>query len=235
MVHESPNSKPLLIFTFMAESTKKICLVTVLLFLSISRVFHNVTATAVVEDDIRCLHGLKDSLTDRNGNLNSWNFLNYSMGFICKFAGVDCWNDRENRVISLALPGMDLCGELPDALKYCSSLQTLDLSGNRFIGPIPLEICNWMPFLVTLDLSNNSFSGSIPAELGNCTYLNKLMLNNNKLSGNIPPEISSLTRLKVLSLANNNLSGIIPLFSGLSNFEFGGNRYLCGGPLAKCG
>lgn len=130
---------------------------------------------------------------------------------------------------------MNLSRQLPDAFKYCSSLTTLDLSGNRFSGPIPSEICSWTPFLVNLDLSNNSFSGSIPAELGNCTYLNKLMLNNNKLSGNIPPEISRLTRLKVLSVANNNLSGKIPPFSGLSDFEYGGNRHLCGGPLAKCG
>ncbi|MCD9638046.1 hypothetical protein HAX54_021713 [Datura stramonium] len=207
-----------------------------LLFLSFSPLLHNVTAAAaVVEDDIRCLRGLKDSLTDPNGNLNSWNFLNYSMGFICKFIGVDCWNDSENRVIGLTLASMDLSGQLPDAFKYCSSMITLDLSGNSFYGPIPSEICSWVPFLVSLDLSNNSFSGSIPAELGNCTYLNKLMLNNNKLSGNIPPEISRLTRLKVLSLANNNLSGSIPPFSGLSDFEFGGNRHLCRGPLTKCG
>ncbi|XP_060198182.1 inactive LRR receptor-like serine/threonine-protein kinase BIR2 [Lycium barbarum] len=205
------------------------------LFLSFSGVLHNVTAVAVVEDDIRCLQGLKNSLTDPNGYLNSWNFLNYSTGFICKFVGVNCWNDRENRVLGLTLPSMDLSGQLPDALKYCSSVTTLDLSGNRFSGPIPSEICSWIPFLVSLDLSNNRFSGSIPAELGNCTYLNKLVLNNNKLSGNIPPAISCLRRLKVLSLANNNLSGSIPPFSGLSDFEFRGNRHLCGWRLAKCG
>ncbi|XP_049380926.1 probable inactive receptor kinase At1g27190 [Solanum stenotomum] len=202
-----------------------------LLFLSFSVLLHNVTAS----DDIRCLQGLKNSFKDPNGNLNSWNFSNYSMGFICKFIGVGCWNALENRVLSLSLPNMNLSGQFPDAFKYCSSLTTLDLSGNRFSGPIPSEICSWTPFLVILDLSNNSFSGSIPAELGNCTYLNKLMLNNNKLSGNIPPEISRLTRLKVLSVANNNLSGKIPPFSGLSDFEYGGNRHLCGGPLAKCG
>lgn len=78
------------------------------------------------------LGACKDSFKDSNGNLNSWNFLNYSMGFICKFIGVDCWNDRDNGVISLSLPNMDLSGQLPDAFKYCSSLTTLDLSGNKF-------------------------------------------------------------------------------------------------------
>lgn len=192
---------------------------------------HNVTAS----NDIKCLQGLKDSFKDPNVNFNSWNFSNYSMGFICKFVGVIYWNNLENRMISLSLPNMNLSVQLPDAFKCCSSLATLHLSGNRFCGPIPSEICSWTAYLVKLDLSNNSFSGSIPAELGNCTYLNKLILNNNKLSGNIPPEISQLTRLKVLSLANNNLSGNIPPFSGLTDFEYGGNRHLCGGTLAKCG
>lgn len=107
-----------------------------LLFLSFSVLLHNVTAS----DDIRCLQGLKESFKDPNGNLNSWNFLNYSMGFICKFIGVSCWIDHENRVISVSLPNMDLSGQLPDAFKYCSSMTSLDLSGNRFSGPIPSEI-----------------------------------------------------------------------------------------------
>lgn len=103
------------------------------------------------------------------------------------------------------------------------------------VTSFPSELCSWIPFLVILDLSNNRFSGSIPGELGNCTYLNKLMLNHNKLCGNIPPEIARLTTLKVLSLANNNLSGNIPPFSGLTHYEFGGNRHLCCGSSPKCG
>ncbi|KAJ8549911.1 hypothetical protein K7X08_033618 [Anisodus acutangulus] len=191
---------------------------------------------AIAEDDIKCLQGVKNSLTDPKNNLNSWNFANSTVGYICKFVGVSCWNDRENRLINLELRDMNLKGDkVPDSLQYCSSLQTLDLSGNYLSGPIPSDICTWLPFLVTLDLSNNEFSGSIPADLVKCSYLNKLMLNDNKLNGNIPSQFSSLVRLKIFSVANNDLKGRIPeaLDSG-GSFDFGGNDGLCGGPLGKC-
>ncbi|GLU11186.1 hypothetical protein SLE2022_279470 [Rubroshorea leprosula] len=52
----------------------------------------------VVEDDIKCLRGVKDSLTkcrsDPEWKLSSWNFSNSSVGFICQSVGVTCWNDR---------------------------------------------------------------------------------------------------------------------------------------------
>ncbi|OIT38435.1 PREDICTED: inactive LRR receptor-like serine/threonine-protein kinase BIR2 [Nicotiana attenuata] len=193
--------------------------------------------SAVAEDDIKCLQGVKNSLTDPKGNLKSWNFANSTVGFICKFVGASCWNDRENRLITLQLRDMNLGGsKIPDSLQYCKSLQNLDLSGNRLSGSIPSDICTWLPFLVTLDLSNNEFTGSIPADLVSCSYLNKLMINDNKLSGNIPPQFSSLSRLKTFSVANNDLSGRIPAaFNSANSFDFGGNDGLCGGPLGKCG
>ncbi|KAM7268518.1 hypothetical protein ACFE04_010684 [Oxalis oulophora] len=189
---------------------------------------------AIAEDDVKCLKGLKSSLDDPEGKLNSWSFTNTSIGFICNFVGVTCWNNQENRVISVELRDMTLNGQI-DSLMYCQSLQTLDLSENMFSGTIPEKLCDWMPFLVSLDLSNNKFSGSIPPELGNCTYLNKLILSDNHLSGNIPYEFSHLNRLKTFSVANNDLRGEIP--SDLSNFDsanFKGNK-LCGKPLGKCG
>ena len=135
---------PLFPFIFSFTMTKS-----TIFFLSFSVLLHNVTAS----NDIKCLQGLKDSFKDPNGNLYSWNFSNYFMGFICKFVGVICWNNLENRMISLSLSNMNLSGQLPDAFKYCSSLATLHLSGNRFCGPIPSEICSWTPYLVKLDLS----------------------------------------------------------------------------------
>ncbi|XP_048140614.1 probable inactive receptor kinase At1g27190 isoform X2 [Rhodamnia argentea] len=93
-----------------------------------------VSAVAVVEDDVKCLQGLKASLSDPQGTLGSWRFASSSVGFICKFVGVSCWNDQENRVISLELRGMDLTGQIPESLQYCQSLQTLDLSNNGLSG-----------------------------------------------------------------------------------------------------
>ncbi|KAG9153482.1 hypothetical protein Leryth_018744 [Lithospermum erythrorhizon] len=176
------------------------------------------------EDDVKCLEGVKGSLKDPNGRLSLWDFSNSTVGFICDFSGVSCWNNRENRLISVELRDMGLAGNIPDALQLCESLQKLDLSGNSLSGEIPKGICDWLPYLVTLDLSKNALTGSIPADLVNCSYLNNLILDDNKLSGSIPYEVASLGRLKRFTVSNNDLSGRVPEF-----------QFNCGGDLGKCG
>ncbi|XVF16513.1 hypothetical protein REPUB_Repub10bG0037700 [Reevesia pubescens] len=192
--------------------------------------------SAVTEDDMKCLEGVKNSLNDPDGKLSTWTFNNNSVGFICQFVGVSCWNERENRLLRLELRDMELSGQLPQSLEYCQSLQTLDLSANKLSGTIPPQICNWLPYLVTLDLSSNDLSGSIPPELSKCAYLNYLILSSNRLSGSIPYQLSGLDRLKRFSIANNDLTGAIPSsFENLDKADFAGNSGLCGGPLGKCG
>ncbi|XP_010551471.1 PREDICTED: probable inactive receptor kinase At1g27190 [Tarenaya hassleriana] len=191
-----------------------------------------------LEDDVLCLEGLKNSLKDPSGRLSGWSFSNSSSSAVsvCKLTGVSCWNEKENRIISLQLQSMQLAGQIPESLKFCRSLQSLDLSDNDLSGPIPSQICSWLPYLVTLDLSGNKLGGSIPAQIVDCKFLNSLALNDNKLSGSIPTELSRLDRLRRLSLADNDLSGPIP--SELSKFEegdFSGNHGLCGKPLSGCG
>uniref|UniRef100_A0A5B6YIS8 Protein kinase domain-containing protein n=1 Tax=Davidia involucrata TaxID=16924 RepID=A0A5B6YIS8_DAVIN len=204
--------------------------------LPIVLIFLYVISMAIGEDDVKCLQGVKNKLGDPQSKLSSWNFSNNSIAFICKFVGVSCWNDRENRLITLELRDMQLSGGIPDALQNCHSLQGLDLSGNDLSGPIPANICSWLPFLVTLDLSNNHLTGLIPADLANCSYLNNLILSGNKLSGSIPYQFSSLGRLKKFSVADNDLSGRIPSFlEAFDSSNFDGNDGLCGGPLGKCG
>ncbi|XP_078443423.1 leucine-rich repeat protein kinase family protein [Wolffia australiana] len=194
-------------------------------------------AVAGGEDAVRCLRGVKDSLSDPQGKLaSSWVFENTTVGFVCFFPGVSCWNPSENRVQKLQLSSMALAGQIPPALQFCSDTDELDLSRNAFSGGIPAELCRWLPNLVTLDLSFNSLSGQIPPELANCRYLNRLDLSGNRLSGSIPSQLSGLSRLKSFSVAGNGLSGGVP--AGLAAFpasSFGGNSGLCGGPLGKCG
>ncbi|KAB2011518.1 hypothetical protein ES319_D09G026500v1 [Gossypium barbadense] len=193
-------------------------------------------SSAVTEDDIKCLKGIKNSLNDPDGKLSNWSFNNNSTGFLCNLVGVECWMEREDRLLSLQLRDMKLSGQLPQSLQYCQSLQTLDLSANRLSGTVPAQICSWLPYLVTLDLSSNDLSGSIPSELSNCAYLNNLVRSNNRLSGSIPEQLSGLLRLKRFSVANNDLKGAIPLsFENNSKVDFAGNSGLCGRPLGKCG
>ncbi|KAB2011519.1 hypothetical protein ES319_D09G026600v1 [Gossypium barbadense] len=186
-------------------------------------------SSTVTEDDIKCLKGIKNSLNDPDGKLSNWSFNNNSAGFLCNLVGVECWMEREDRLLSLQLRDMKLSGQLPQSLQYCQSLQTLDLSANRLSGTVPAQICSWLPYLVTLDLSSNDLSGSIPSELSNCAYLNNLVLSNNRLSGSIPEQLSGLLRLKRFSVANNDLKGAIPLsFENNSKVDFAGNSGLCG-------
>ncbi|KAL5080156.1 hypothetical protein RYX36_008577 [Vicia faba] len=196
------------------------------------------TSSQAEEDDVRCLRGIKESLGNSESGISSWSFNNDTVGFICDFTGVTCWNVRENRVLGLELKGMQLKGKIPESLKYCGqNLQKLDLGSNSLSSVIPTQICSWMPFLVTMDLSGNDLSGSIPNTLVNCSYLNELVLSDNHLSGRIPYEIGSLTRLHKFSVANNQLSGSIPsFFNRFDKDGFDGNSGLCGGPLgSKCG
>ncbi|KAJ0837297.1 putative non-specific serine/threonine protein kinase [Helianthus annuus] len=145
---------------------------------------------AAAEDDVNCLRGLLRSLHDPDHTLSSWNFNNNTAGFICRFDYVGCWNDQENRVISLKPADLGLAGTFPSDIRFCKNLQTLDLSGNNITGEIPTELCTWLPYLVDINLSGNRFTGQIPSDFGDCAFLNIVDLSSNRLSGNIPVQLS---------------------------------------------
>ncbi|KAL0377494.1 UNVERIFIED_CONTAM: Inactive LRR receptor-like serine/threonine-protein kinase BIR2 [Sesamum radiatum] len=115
------------------------------------------------EDDTRCLQEVKNSLTDPEGKLNSWVFSNTTVGFICKFVGVSCWNDRENRLIGLELRDFSLTGSIPDSLQFCHSLQTLNLADdNKLSGNIPYQLSS-LGRLKKFSVANNDLSGRVPS------------------------------------------------------------------------
>ena len=192
--------------------------------------------------NLQCLLDFKSSITDSRGALSSWDTQNTSNeNNICNWQGVSCFSNNAVPVYKITLQNLGLEGTWPSGLNKCPSLQTLDLTGNSFTGPISSTLSTDIPNLVYLDVSNNSISGSIPNDLGSCKFLNDLILNNNQLTGEIPASIGQLDRLAVFNVANNQLSGTIPsTFTNRNNAStvksfnassFEGNTYLCGAPL----
>lgn len=192
---------------------------------------------SAVQSDIDCLMSIKDSFEDPLKILNTtWKFDNLTEGFICKFAGIQCWHPDETRVLSISLPDMGLKGKFPRGLKNCTSITSLDLSSNALHGSIPSDISKIIGFMVLLDLSSNNFSGKIPANLANCSFLNSLKLDNNNFTGHIPAEIGLLGRLKTFNVANNRLTGPVPRFRNATfpAESYANNAGLCGEPLPPC-
>nr|KAJ0188780.1 hypothetical protein LSAT_V11C900473490 [Lactuca sativa] len=187
------------------------------------------------EADISCLRSIKESLEDPSHIFSSWDFNYMYEGFICTFAGVECWHD-DNIVISIHLAGKKLRGSFPVGIKNCTNMATLDLSSNYISGPIPSDLGDGLDFIVDLNLSNNSLSGPIPRSIVNWRYINVLRLDNNNLTGQIPSDLTALDRIKVFNVTNNRLSGPVPIFSNgdFSAESYGNNLELCGGPLKAC-
>ncbi|GER57336.1 leucine-rich repeat protein kinase family protein [Striga asiatica] len=203
-----------------------ISLITITIYiLSIIKLVHTTSS------DVECLRAVKSSLQDPSNHLDTWNFENGTNTSICRFNGIECWHENDNRVLNVKLSGMGLSGNFPLGFSNCSSMTGLDLSSNELHGQIPVNISYIIGYVTSLDLSSNQFSGEIPENLANCTYLNTLKLENNRLTGQIPMRIGQLGRLTTFSVARNRLTGPVPNFwnatFGLDSYE--GNLGLCGG------
>ncbi|KAH1084082.1 hypothetical protein J1N35_023843 [Gossypium stocksii] len=97
--------------------------------------------------------------------------------------------------------------QLTGEISYLNVRDSVDLSSNRFTGPLPRVIST----LSTLHLSNNSFSGSLSELICNpsLTGMLALYLDTNLLIGEIPDCWNHWEILSYLNLANNNLTGKI--------------------------
>ncbi|XP_024984273.1 probable LRR receptor-like serine/threonine-protein kinase At3g47570 [Cynara cardunculus var. scolymus] len=121
---------------------------------------------------------------------------------------------------SLSLDGNKLEGNIPSGLSNCRGLQLLDLSRNNLSGHIPKEIFGLSSLTVGLDLSDNRFVGSLPIEVGALQNLVFFDVSNNMISGVIPVSLGACTSLVVLAMAGNTIEGEIPTsFRSLRGLE----------------
>ncbi|KAF2286862.1 hypothetical protein GH714_033510 [Hevea brasiliensis] len=110
------------------------------------------------------------------------------------------------QITHMVLSNNQIKGNLPNQLKT-PNLRFIDLSSNRFGGPLPL----WSANATELYLQGNLFSGSIPENIGGLMpRLEKLYAFSNHLTGRIPSSLCDIGGLQVLSLRNNQISGELP-------------------------
>ncbi|CAL9025117.1 unnamed protein product [Prunus brigantina] len=114
---------------------------------------------------------------------------------------------------------------------WSSNITMLFLRDNLFSGPIPHNISQVLPNLTHLDISRNFLSGSIPHFWNNIPSLYIVDMSNN-ISGTIPRSLGSLTSLRVFFLYSNNFSGEVPFLKNCSDMkilDLGDNKFF--GPI----
>ncbi|DBA82772.1 TPA: hypothetical protein ACH3X1_007000 [Trebouxia sp. C0004] len=116
-------------------------------------------------------------------------------------------------VLSVALPGNNLQGTIPDQAFFPDlvTLVTLDLRGNNLTGTLPSSLTpSNLQYLSGIFLDRNGLTGTIPAAVFQFKTLMTLRLGQNQLSGALYPSISGMDNLIILRLSDNQLTGSIP-------------------------
>nr|GME13188.1 LRR receptor-like serine/threonine-protein kinase FLS2 [Ipomoea batatas]GME16684.1 LRR receptor-like serine/threonine-protein kinase FLS2 [Ipomoea batatas] len=142
-------------------------------------------------------------------------------------------------------------GKLPDLSNKLSPFSLIDLSYNKFWGPISTfvgdflilnlsnnEFVGSISFLCSIitqntlciDLSYNHFSGKVPdCWNNNISNLAIINLANNDFYGEVPQSLGSLPQLQSLHLPNNYFNGELPSsfqnFTSLRIMNLGGNKF----------
>ncbi|WMV25772.1 hypothetical protein MTR67_019157 [Solanum verrucosum] len=184
------------------------------------------------KDEVSILLAIKSSLVDPMDHLKDWNFSNNESSIHCKWNGVFC--NSKSYVEKLDLSNMNLSGRvsdqiqglqslsllnlccndfstsLPKSLANLTSLKSIDVSQNNFVGEFPDGIGMSNPGLKYVNVSSNNFEGFLPEDLGNATLLEVMDFRGSFFEGSIPGCYKNLKNLKFLGLSGNNLSGEIP-------------------------
>ncbi|KAK8949032.1 Protein TOO MANY MOUTHS [Platanthera zijinensis] len=111
----------------------------------------------------------------------------------------------------LDLHGNRLTASIPSSFSSLTNLRLLDLGSNQLAGAIP-ELNS--PSLSVLDLNRNLLHSQIPDSLSKCKSLIKIDLSRNRIIGSIPNSLRNLKDLILLDLSHNSLAGGLPCSLG---------------------
>ncbi|KAL9240652.1 hypothetical protein vseg_014846 [Gypsophila vaccaria] len=182
-------------------------------------------------DVLRALkEGIDPNSIPANSFLNTWDFaLDPCESTGAHFLGVLCDIPEDNsssRITQLDLDGVGYDGFLTVGIGNLTELTTINLSKNKFRGPIPESITK-LNKLTALVLSDNFFTGSLPIGIRRLKRLQELDVSRNKLTGVVPSWITNFRGLQSLKMASNGFSGRIPNLAGLwqlNTLDFSGNQ-----------
>uniref|UniRef100_A0A0E0NBW4 non-specific serine/threonine protein kinase n=1 Tax=Oryza rufipogon TaxID=4529 RepID=A0A0E0NBW4_ORYRU len=155
------------------------------------------------------------------------NLMMYNNNFSGEFPK-SLWSVVTNQLSTVMIQNNSFSGTFPKQLPW--NFTRLDISNNRFSGPIPTLAGKMKVFIAAnnllsgeipwdltgisqvteVDLSRNQISGSLPMTIGVLARLNTINLSGNQISGNIPAAFGFMTVLTILDLSSNKLSGEIP-------------------------
>ncbi|XAR65510.1 Non-specific serine/threonine protein kinase [Bertholletia excelsa] len=129
----------------------------------------------------------------------------------------------------IQLSGNQLSGKVPLEIGQMKNFSMLHLGFNEIDGDLPPEI-GLMP-LIVLNISHNKFSGPIPTQIGDIECLQNLDLSYNNFSGNFPTSLGHLTELNKFNISYNPyITGEIPSTGQLPTFE---KESFLGDPLLR--
>ncbi|KAL3733454.1 hypothetical protein ACJRO7_022904 [Eucalyptus globulus] len=125
-----------------------------------------------------------------------------------------CWLEARN-LEQLNLEDNKFHGRvnLIDCRLSFPTLTALSIANNNFTGQWPMEVLS-NTSLYLIDLSNNKFEGPIPLPSSMTFYYS---IASNKMTGKIPPLICNATNLEIIDLSDNGLIGTLPRC--LTNFS----------------
>ncbi|KAK3423610.1 hypothetical protein EUGRSUZ_F00291, partial [Eucalyptus grandis] len=134
---------------------------------------------------------------------------------------------QPSRFLIFSISNNDLEGQWPkEYFLHCLNLWTVDLSNNRFEGPLPIP----PPTTQIYSIANNKIGGKVSPLICNATELIVLDLSNNSLVGTLPSCLMSFSKdLSVLNVRINMIQGVIPRKfaedSKLRTIDFSRNRF----------
>lgn len=89
-----------------------------------------------------------------------------------------------------------LTGPMLDYLGNMTALATLAIADNEFDGSFPTTFVEDHPNLANLDVSRNKFTGPIPLGFENLRFLTEVQLAGNQFNGSIPAGLGGSTVCK---------------------------------------